>query len=302
MSDVPIHVPVLADEVVTHFGGLNDQVIVDCTVGLGGHAALLLEHNPAMRVIGLDVDEDNLATAGERLAGYGERVRLVRANFADLDEALVGVGVSQVGGVLADLGVSSSQLADSERGLSFEVDGPLDMRLDRRGGRTAADLVNGLAEGALADLLYVQSQERQSRRIARRICQVRRQGRLNSTVMLARLVASAVGQDPASRRGRIHPATRTFMALRMAVNGETAALGRLLEQAPRRLSTGGRVGIVSFHSVEDRMVKEDFRTRSRAGEYRLLTKKPIVAGAEEKSENPRSRSAKLRVAELLLGP
>jgi 16S rRNA (cytosine1402-N4)-methyltransferase len=174
------------------------------------------------------------------------------------------------------------------------------MRLDRRQRVTAADLVNGLPEGELADLLYVQSQERGSRRIARRICQARRQGRLNSTVMLARLVASALGRDPASRRSRIHPATRTFMALRMAVNQEMESLRRLLIQAPRCLRVGGRVAVISFHSGEDRMVKADFRLRCRAGAYRLLTKKPIVAGTQERAENPHSRSAKLRVAELLV--
>jgi 16S rRNA (cytosine1402-N4)-methyltransferase len=291
---------VLPEAVVAVFEGLSG-VFVDCTVGLGGHAGLLLEHNPELRLIGLDVDEANVALAGKALAAYGDRVRLVRADFADLAETLSEMGESSVAGVLADLGVSSNQLADAARGLSFEVDGPLDMRLDRRQRTTAADLLNSLPEGELADLLYFQSQERHSRRIARRICQARRQGRLNSTVMLARLVASVLGQGPGPRRNRIHPATRTFMALRMSVNDEVAALRRLLAQVPRCLGVGGRVAVISFHSVEDRIVKEDFRTRSRTGVYRLLTKKPIVAGEKERNENPRSRSAKLRVAESRTG-
>ncbi len=292
------HVPVLAEEVVEFLGRSAGGVVVDCTLGLGGHAQLLLEGSPDLRVVGLDVDEENLAVASRRLAVYGDRVRLVQANFSRLSEVLAEMGEAKVGAILADLGTSSNQLADPARGLSFEVEGPLDMRLDRRLRVTAADLVNGLPEGELADLLYVQSQERGSRRIARRICQARRQGRLNSTVMLARLVASVLGGDPASRRSRIHPATRTFMALRMAVNRETESLGRLLKQAPSCLGVGGRVVVISFHSVEDRLVKGDFRDRRRAGAYRVLTTKPIVAGAREREENPRSRSAKLRVAEL----
>jgi 16S rRNA (cytosine1402-N4)-methyltransferase len=299
MSGVPSdHVPVLSEAVVGFLGQPRTEVFVDCTVGLGGHAGLLLDASPRLRLLGLDVDDANLAVASERLARFGDRVRLVRASFEDLGEVLAEQGEDRVGAVLADLGVSSNQLADSDRGLSFEVDGPLDMRLDRRTGTTAADLVNTLSEGDLADLLYFQSQERGSRRIARRICQARRQGRLNSTVMLARLVVSALGAASATRRSRIHPATRTFMALRMSVNRERESLQRLLAQVPSCLCAGGRVAILAFHSVEDRIVKEDFRTRGRCGEYRVLTKKPVVASERERAENPRSRSAKLRVAEL----
>jgi 16S rRNA (cytosine1402-N4)-methyltransferase len=177
----------------------------------------------------------------------------------------------------------------------------LDMRLDDRLRTTAADLVNGLPEGELADLLYFQSQEPGSRRISKRICQARRQGRINSTVMLARLVASALGQDPDARRGRIHPATRTFMALRMAVNHEIDSLRSFLEQAPAALIPGGRLAIISFHSGEDRLVKDDFRRRAAAGGYRLLTKKPVTASPAEIDHNPRSRSAKLRAIEYCTG-
>lgn len=300
MSDEPTesqaHVPVLPREVCAHLLAEAPGLIVDCTLGLGGHARLLLEADPSLRLLGLDVDEGNLATARDRLAPFAGRFEARKANFADLAEVLSEMGVGQVGGVLADLGVSSNQIADGARGLSFEVDGPLDMRLDATLPTTAADLVNSLPEGELADLLYLQSQERLSRKISKRICQARRQGRINSTVMLARLVASAVGQDPDSRRSRIHPATRTFMALRMAVNREMPSLERLLRQVPECLRVGGRVAIISFHSGEDRIVKEDFRARFRAGLYELLTKKPVCADEDECAMNRRSRSAKLRVA------
>ncbi len=296
-EEAPIHLPVLPDLVLEHLCSDGPAMLVDGTLGLGGHAGLLLEQNPELHLIGLDLDDANLAVAAERLDAYADRTQFVQASFADLDTTLADLGVSTVARLLADLGVSSNQIADAARGLSFDIDGPLDMRLDRRQSTTAADLVNGLSEGELSDLLYFQSQERQSRRIARRICQVRRQGRINSTVLLARLVAAAVGVDPASHRSRIHPATRTFMALRMSVNRETEALGRLLASAPGVLTPSGRIAVISFHSVEDRLVKNDFRSRTREGAYRTLTKKPLVADDVERAENPRSRSAKLRVAE-----
>lgn len=303
MSDAPGHVPVLADEVARFFHDQPDGWIVDCTLGLGGHAGLLLRANPRISVLGLDVDEANLTTARERLAEFGDRFRSIQANFGDLGAVLVegGRSLAPVVGILADLGVSSNQISDPLRGLSFDLDGPLDMRLDRRQKTTAADLVNTLGEGELSDLIYLQAQERHSRRIAKRICQVRRQIRLNSTVQLARLVASAVGEDPDSHRSRIHPATRTFMALRMAVNGETQALGRLLDAAPRCLAVGGQIAVISFHSVEDRAVKENFKALSAAGCYEVLTKKPLTATDEEQVANPRSRSAKLRVARRVEG-
>jgi len=287
----------MANEVIEAFGQLPAGWIVDCTLGLGGHSELLLNALPEARVLGLDVDGGNLERAGGRLAGFGERFRPFRSNFSGLEEALSSLEIGPVSAILADLGVSSNQIADPLKGLSFDIDGPLDMRLDDRQKTTAADLVNGLGEGELADLLYLQSQERGSRRIAKRICQVRRQFRLNSTVMLARLVAAALGENPESHRSRIHPATRTFMALRMAVNRETESLSALLEQAPRCLKPGGRIAIISFHSVEDKLVKESFRGNATAGVYRVLTKKPLTATDDEARDNPRSRSAKMRVAE-----
>jgi len=295
------HTPVLVRPVIELLGKAELGVLADCTIGLGGHAAAMLGEDEKLDIIGLDVDAFNLRVAEARLAAFGPRVRLLQASFADLPDALRRLGVTTVGGLLADLGLSSNQIADPARGFSFDVDGPLDMRLDKTQSTTAADLVNSLSEGALADLLYLQSQERHSRRIAKRICQVRRDGRLNSTVQLARIVASAVGENPGSHRARIHPATKTFMALRMAVNRELESLRKLLDVIPRVLRPGGRAVIISFHSGEDRLVKEDFRAKASAGLYRLLTKKPIVAEAGEVADNPRSRSARLRAVELLVG-
>ena len=296
------HMPVMVRQVLESFADTSPRTLVDCTIGLGGHAGLLLEQHRDMRLIGLDTDDRNLSVARSRLSAFADRIHLIQADFADLVDVLADQGTPKVAGVLADLGVSSNQIADPELGLSFEVDGPLDMRLDRRGNTTAADLVNSMSEGELSDLLYFQSQERHSRRIAKRICQVRRQGRINSTVMLARLVAAAVGENPDAHRGRIHPATRTFLALRMSVNREVESLRRLLELLPTVLSDRGRAVIISFHSGEDRLVKVDFRSRAREGAYRLLTKKPIVADEDERRANPRSRSAKMRAAEFCSRP
>ncbi len=291
------HVPVLVDEVLAAIVPVAKTLIVDCTVGLGGHSRALLEATPAsVNLIGLDADAGNLERAAENLRPFGARVQLRLGNFTSV-ASIVGSGAADA--LLADLGVSSNQISDPRRGLSFEVDGPLDMRLDQRSGPTAADLVNDLDEEALANLLYVQSQERSSRRIAKRICAARRMGRLNSTVLLARIVAEAVGPRPFGRAGRIHPATRTFMALRMAVNREGESLAALLRQVPMVLRAGGRAAIISFHSGEDRLVKEEFRMLSRAGQFGLVTRKPISASAEEAARNARSRSAKLRVAEKL---
>lgn len=290
------HSTVMPGEVVEHLGGLSGAV-VDCTLGLGGHSEALLRASHKLTIIGLDVDPTNIETARTRLAPFANRVQFVQANFADIPHAMSELNTGPLAGIVADLGVSSNQIADPVRGLSFDLDGPLDMRLDPRQKTTAADLVNTLGEGELSDLLYFQSQERHSRKIAKRICAARRQGRINSTVMLARLVAAAVGENPEGHPGRIHPATRTFMALRIAVNREVQSLTSLLTDAPRLLMPGGRIAVISFHSGEDRLVKTDFKARESAGEYRILTKKPLVPSDNEMAANPRSRSAKLRVAE-----
>ena len=280
-------------ELVAPSGG---EVVCDATVGLGGHARMLAEAiGPGGTLIGLDVDASNLAIAAERLRDVPCRVELRRENFAGLGEALRSVGVEGVDVILADLGVSSRQLEDAGRGFSFRLDGPLDMRMDDRLTTTACDLVNSMRENELSDVIYFNSQERFSRRIAKRICAARRDRRINTTSELSRVVCEALGVNPESRKSKIHPATRAFQALRMAVNDEMGALKSLLEQAAGVLNPGGRIGIIAFHSIEDGCVKRDFRRRQAEGLYEIITKRPVIAGPEEREANPRSRSAKLRV-------
>lgn len=293
----PFHEPVLAEEVLEHLARPGVRLIVDCTIGLGGHARLFLERLSAAHLIGLDADPANLAAARNNLAPWEDRLRLLHANFTDIKSALTVAGGQRADAVLADLGWSSNQMADPARGMSFLLDGPLDMRIHPAIEQTAADLVNGLSEEELATLLWMQSQERHSRKISKRICEERRHGRITSTLQLARLVASALGEDPGHHRSKIHPATRTFQALRMAVNQETTALQTLLDALPGCLAPGGRAAVISFHSVEDRLVKNSFRGLAREGIYRIVTKKPIVAVESERLRNPRSRSAKLRIVE-----
>jgi 16S rRNA (cytosine1402-N4)-methyltransferase len=296
------HEPVLRGPVMSLLAPVPGEVVLDATIGHGGHARLLAAAvGPAGRLIGLDVDEYNLARSRGRLeqAGLldgGPHVDLVRANFAELDGVLDRLGVEKVDVILADLGVSTDQLLDEARGLTFAESGPLDMRLDDRLTTTAGDLVNSLNERDLADLIYGNSQERFSRRIARRICQARHERRIRTGAELARVVCSAIGVKGESHPGRLHPATRTFLALRMAVNHELENLTALLAQAPGRLSAGARIAVISFHSGEDRIVKRDFLAHQRLGVYEIRTKKPIRPSHEEMSFNPRSRSAKLRVA------
>ena len=292
------HIPVLVPEVIERLDPGSAVAILDCTIGRGGHAAELLKRaGPQKRLLGLDLDEQNLHAAAQRLAAYGERVQFLRTSFARLDEALGQAGLPQVDIIFADLGLSSNQIADAGRGFSFDTDGPLDMRLDTRQSTTAAELVNALPERELADLLWQHGQERFSRRIAKRICQVRHHGRITTTSALSKAVCSAVKVDPASRRSRIHPATRAFLALRIAVNHELENLESMLARAPGHLNPGGRIGVISFHSLEDGLVKRDFRQRKKEEIYRVLTPRPVTPGQLERRANRRSRSAKLRVAE-----
>jgi 16S rRNA (cytosine1402-N4)-methyltransferase len=271
--------------------------MVDCTAGLGGHAEALLAEAPAGAcLIAIDRDAGNLRRLKERLArpqeGATERLRCFQCNFARIRQVLSQAGADRVDVLLADLGVSSSQLDDPGRGFSFLLDGPLDMRFDADGaGLTAAELVNRLGERELADLLYRNSDERHSRRIARAIVSARRQQPIERTGRLAEIVARAVG---GRRGGRIHPATRTFQALRIAVNEELESLDQLLAALPDVLAPGGRAAVISFHSQEDRRVKRAFSAMKSAGSARIITPKPRVADDEEIEVNPRSRSAKLR--------
>jgi len=282
------HVPVLPAEVLHWLDPRPGQTIVDCTVGAGGHSRLIAERiRPTGRLIGLDQDPAMLDLARPRLAGLP--VTLVHAAFDQLAEVLRDEGVT-ADGVLADLGISSDQLDDPARGLSFQQDAPLDMRMDPTRGETAAQMLRRLSERDLADLIYQFGEERFSRRIARRIVDTRETTPIESTGQLADLVRRCV---PRGRGHGIDPATRTFQALRIAVNDELAALDRLLSQLPNCVKPGGRAVVISFHSLEDRRVKHAFRD---VGVWQVLTKKPVTAGPDEERTNPRSRSAKLRAA------
>jgi len=278
------HEPVMTAEVVEFLAGR--RTVVDMTLGSGGHAAALLEAGVS-RLVGVDRDPEALALAGERLSAFGERVRLVAARFSEVDEDVVG---GPADGVLFDLGVSSMQLDRPERGFGYRVDGPLDMRMGEGSGEagpSAADLVNGLPERDLADLIYRLGEEPRSRRIASAIVRHRP---VRTTDQLTGIVVSAVGKRP----GGPHPARRTFQALRIAVNRELEELTAALPPAAGLLGPGGRVVVISYHSLEDRIVKRAFRDDDRLD---ILTKKPLVATAAERAGNPRSRSAKLRAAE-----
>ena len=294
------HVPVLRAEVVELLKPKGRGVLLDCTVGLGGHAeALLAAGGSEACLIGMDIDETGLRLAGRRLERFSHRVRLFHANFAQADEVLAEAGIAAVDLVLADLGVASSQLDDPDRGFRFSASGPLDMRLDRREKRTAAELVNGLGEKELADLIYTYGQERYSRRIARAIVRARQSGRLSDTVELGEIVRRAIPAPAGRTRRGVDPATRTFQALRIAVNDELRNLERLLAVLPRVVAVGGVVGIISFHSLEDRPVKRAFSDLAGTGKWQRLNKKPLAASAKEIAENPRSRSGKLRGIERL---
>jgi 16S rRNA (cytosine1402-N4)-methyltransferase len=294
------HVPVLLDEVVAWLACRPGGCYVDCTVGRGGHAERILEViSPDGLLVGIDRDEDAIRAAGERLRRFGERVRLIGGNFSGLREHLGSVGLPAVDGILFDLGVSSPQLDSAERGFSFSQDGPLDMRMDRREPRTAADLVNGLPERELADLLYHYGEERFSRRIARAIVAARATAPLRTTFELVSVIRSAV--PGAYRHGRLHCATRTFQALRIAINRELESLEGALRDAADLLAPGGRLCVIAFHSLEDRIAKQAIRAMAGGPEPRLrsLTKKPVTPSERECGENPRARSAKMRVAERL---
>jgi 16S rRNA (cytosine1402-N4)-methyltransferase len=268
--------------------------VIDGTVGMGGHAEALLERSgPDVRLLGLDADPDALRLAGERLARFGDRARLVHASFAELGDVAAAHGLAEARSVLLDLGVSSMQLEDAARGFSFQLDGPLDMRLDPTRGPTAAALLNDLPEAELARLLHEYGEERFARRIARSIVQRRP---LVTTGDLVAAVRAAVPRAAWPRR--LHVATRTFQAVRMAVNDEPGALRRALEAGPPLLAPGGRLGVIAFHSGEDRIVKQTFRSLESAG-YAALEPSPLPPGDDEVRANPRARSAKLRVLERL---
>jgi 16S rRNA (cytosine1402-N4)-methyltransferase len=307
MNRTRAHIPVLYEQVLAGLQVSPGRTYVDATLGAAGHATGILSSSaPGGRLLGLDADPEATAFAEEVLRPYGERVVVQNTNFRNLKKVAVSLGFEQVDGVLMDLGFSSRQLADPHRGFSFSQDGPLDMRLDPTRGPSAADLVNSLSEAELASLLWRYGEERHSRRIARAIVAARP---LATTGQLADLVMRTVGQ-----REKIHPATRTFQALRIAINDELDALAQALPQARDLLRPGGRLAVISFHSLEDRLVKHFFQQEARdcicppeapvctcghRATLRVLTRRPVRPGEEEIARNPRSRSAKLRIAERL---
>ena len=296
------HVPVLPKEVMELLDPAPGMICLDCTVGMAGHSAALAETvGPSGRLIGLDVDPTNLAAARSRLEAVNCRVDLVHANFAESEAVLGSLGVDRVDLVLADVGFSSAQMDDPQRGFSFATDGPLDMRFDRGRGGTAADLVNRLPQQQLADLIWKNGEERLSRKIARKIVERRSQNPILTTADLAGIVRAAYGAPRGRRspgRRRIDPATRTFMALRIGVNHELESLEALLRSLPRLVRPCGRAAVISFHSLEDRLVKQTFAAFRRDGIGWPVTRKPVTADPAEREVNPRSRSAKLRVVEL----
>ena len=294
--DAFAHLPVLTDAVRQVFAALPAGAgeapprLIDATLGGGGHSALLLEDHPRLEVIGLDQDATARAAAAARLAPWADRLRIVATNFAAYSPD------APVQAVLADLGVSSPQLDRPERGFSFRAEGPIDMRMNSEAGETAAELLDRLEEGALADVLFQFGDERLSRRIARRLVAEReaKPWGERSTSELAYAVAGCY--PPKARRGRIHPATRSFQALRIAVNDELGCLERLLQRAPDWLAPGGLLAIISFHSLDDRLVKQAFLGVAR---LERITRRPVVADPAEAEANPRCRSAKLRLARRL---
>jgi 16S rRNA (cytosine1402-N4)-methyltransferase len=292
----PRHEPVLLAETVALLRPSRGGLFVDCTVGLGGHAGALLEAG-AGRVIGLDRDTAALGHAGAVLGRWGDRVELVHSDYRRLDHVLQARGIAEIDGVLADLGVSSMQLEAEGRGFSFRRDEPLDMRMDQTAGPTAADLIAGAAEAELADAIYRYGEERYSRRIARAVVAARRAQPVTTTAALAAIVRRAV---PHRGYQRIDPATRTFQALRIWVNGELEGLEDFLASAASRLACGARLAVITFHSLEDRIVKHGFRALAAGREaLQVVTRKPVVPGDAEVARNPRARSAKLRAIERL---
>jgi 16S rRNA (cytosine1402-N4)-methyltransferase len=303
------HLPVLLAPAIEWLAPQRGGLFVDCTVGLGGHAEALLERAPQARLLGFDRDPQALRRAAERLRRFGARARLRQGDFGDLGALLEGEGETRAAGILADLGVSSLQLDAAERGFSFRREGPLDMRMGP-GGLTAGEIVNSYAEADLERILREYGEERDARRIARAIVAARLGRPLRTTAELRQLIVRVKG----SRRseGRVDPATRAFQALRIEVNQELAALRRLMEEALRRLDTDGRLVVISYHSLEDRIVKHALRAAERGevdpvtgrprSETRLievLTRKPVRPDEEEIALNPRARSARLRAARRL---
>jgi 16S rRNA (cytosine1402-N4)-methyltransferase len=299
LSSEPIgHIPVLAEPIMELFDARPGMVYLDCTAGRGGHASMVAQLlGETGHVIALDADPANADFTRERLASYPCKSDVLHRNFAQVTGALDELGVDKVDLLLADLGFASNQMDDPTRGMTFQADGPLDMRLNPDLPTTAEYLVNHMAERELADILFHLGEERLSRRIAKKIVQIRDKEPIKNTLALAELVSSCYPPNQRGKRARIHPATRTFMALRIAVNEELMALERLLDALPQIIKPGGIAAIISFHSLEDRRVKQRFLQYDQNDCAKRLTRKPIVADDAQIRQNPRSRSAKLRAVQ-----
>ena len=307
----PFHKPVMIMEVADMLQPKPGGIYLDGTLGGGGHALLILERSsPDGLLVGIDLDDDALCESEKTLRPYGERVILIRGNFAEMDRILEDLGIDKVDGILLDLGVSSHQLEEAHRGFSFSLEAPLDMRMDHRQEFSAHDLVNGYSTSELEKIIRDYGEETMAGRIAKAITSKRKLSPIRTTTELARLIIGAL--PPSSRHRHVHPATRTFQAIRIAVNDELSNLHRALACGMKALERTGRFAIISFHSLEDRLVKDTFRslekgcicppdfprcTCGRVGQVRVLTRRPLVAGADELAANPRARSARLRTAE-----
>ena len=310
MGDSPKHVSVLLNECIENLNIKPDGIYVDGTLGLGGHSEQILKRLTTGRLIGIDRDESAIRRTGERLKDYSDKMTLVHGNFCDVAQILKGLGIAGVDGMLFDLGVSSPQLDESERGFSYMLDAPLDMRMDNTSALSAWNVVNEWSESELAKILFEYGEEKFSRRIAARICEKREAKPIETTIELVDIIKSAM---PASAlREKQHPAKRSFQAIRIAVNDELGAVKQMMETAPDKLNVGGRLCVISFHSLEDRIVKLGINARENGctcpreapicvcgfvQTLKSVHRKPIVPTEEELEFNPRSRSAKLRVAE-----
>ena len=298
MVDEKFHTPVMLLEVLDHLNLRPGQIIIDATLGTAGHSLKILEGIiPGGRLIGIDRDAESLAVARERLGDFKRHCELIQGNFIELENILKELKIKKVDGILFDLGISSFQLEDPSRGFSFQNEGPLDMRLDRNSYISAYDLVNNLNQEEISALLWNFGQERWHNRIARLLVNERERNPIATTYQLSNVVIKAIPSKYRYKYQRIHPATRTFQAVRIAVNRELEALEKALGQAINLLAGSGRICVISFHSLEDRIAKWTFRKNAASGLLKIITPKPLVPREDEIKENPASRSSKLRVAE-----
>jgi 16S rRNA (cytosine1402-N4)-methyltransferase len=296
MDNNILHIPVLAKEVITYLQLKKGMIIVDCTVGVGGHAADILKQiGDSGYLIGIDRDEEALEEARKHISCISDRFRLIHSNYKDVDAILAELNIYKVDGALFDLGISSFQMDRAARGFSIKLDGPLDMRMDKNDNIKASDIVNGCSKSELMTIFRKYADEYFAARIADRIIKERRKQHIGSTARLAGIVTDALPYRYRFRR--IHPATKVFMALRIAVNNEIESLTRGLSTIIPFLSNGSRICVISFHSIEDRVVKNKFREFAGSRQLKIITKKPVRPNIEEINNNPKSRSAKLRVAE-----